>query len=82
MPMGSDMLKATEAAVVSRVALRDVYRVIDEDILPREFFTLGDGLHALAAACTLISFYFESAKSYVGRTPVCHQGGWASPSKI
>jgi uncharacterized protein (DUF433 family) len=62
MPMGSDMLKATEAAVVSRVALRDVYRVIDEDILPREFFTLGDGRHVLAAACTLISFYFESAK--------------------
>jgi uncharacterized protein (DUF433 family) len=62
MPTGSDMLKATEAAVVSRVALRDVNRVIDEGILPEEFFTLEDGRHVLAAACTLISFYFESAK--------------------
>ncbi len=59
---GSDMLKTTEAAVVSRVALRDVNRVIDEGILPEDFFTLDDGRHVLASACTLISFYFESAK--------------------
>ena len=29
-----DMLKPTEAAVVARVALRDVNRAIDEHILP------------------------------------------------
>ncbi len=57
----SEMLKTTEAAVVSRVALRDVNRVIDEGILPEEFFTNDDGRHVLAAACTLISSYFESA---------------------
>ena len=57
----SEMLKTTEAAVVSRVALRDVNRVIDEGILPEGFFTNDDGRHVLAAACTLISFYFESA---------------------
>jgi uncharacterized protein (DUF433 family) len=57
------MLKTTEAAVVSRVALRDVNRVIDEGILPGEFFTNDDGRYVLAAACTLISFYFESANA-------------------
>jgi uncharacterized protein (DUF433 family) len=55
------MLKTTEAAVVSRVALRDVNRVIDEGILPDGFVTYDDGRYILAAACTLISFYFESA---------------------
>lgn len=62
--MGSaaDMLKPTEAAVVARVALRDVNRVIDERILPEGFFSLDDGRRVAAAACTLISFYFDSAR--------------------
>ena len=63
MSPASEMLRTTEAAVVSRVALRDVNRVIDEGILPEEFFTNADGRHVVAAACTLISFYFESAGS-------------------
>ncbi len=61
MSSASEMLKTTEAAVVSRVALRDVNRVIDEGILPEGFVTHDDGRHVLAAACVLISFYFESA---------------------
>ena len=62
--MGSatDMLKPSEAAVVARVALRDVNRVIDEHILPVGFFSLDDGRHVAATACTLIAFYFDSAK--------------------
>ncbi len=62
--MGSaaDMLKPTEAAVVARVALRDVNRVIDERILPEGFFSLEDGRRVAATACTLIAFYFDSAK--------------------
>jgi len=56
------MLKPTEAAVVARVALRDVNRVIDERILPEAFLSLDDGRRIAAAACTLISFYFDSAK--------------------
>ena len=62
--MGSyaNMLKPTEAAVVARVALRDVNRVIDERILPEGFFSLDDGRRVAATACTLISFYFDSAK--------------------
>lgn len=61
MSPASEMLKTTEAAVVSRVTPRDVNRVIDEGILPEEFFSNDDGRYVLAAACTLISFYFESA---------------------
>ncbi|MDA9448260.1 DUF433 domain-containing protein [Bradyrhizobium sp. CCBAU 21360] len=62
MSAAGEMLKPTEAAVVARVALRDVNRVIDERILPEGFFSLDDGRRVAATACTLISFYFDSAK--------------------
>jgi uncharacterized protein (DUF433 family) len=62
MGFAADMLKPTEAAVVARVALRDVNRVIDERILPEGFFSLDDGRRVAATACTLIAFYFDSAK--------------------
>lgn len=58
----AEMLKASEAAVVSRVSLRDVNRVIDEHILPEAFVSLDNGRHVLAGACPLIAFYFESAR--------------------
>lgn len=58
----TEMLKATEAAVVARVSLRDVNRVIDERILPETLISVDNGRYVLGAACTLISFYFESAK--------------------
>lgn len=58
----TEMLKATEAAVVARVSLRDVNRVIDERILPETLVSVDNGRYVLAAACTLIAFYFESAK--------------------
>lgn len=57
----AEMLKATEAAVVARVALRDVNRVIDEGILPATFLSSENGRRIWATACTLISFYYESA---------------------
>jgi uncharacterized protein (DUF433 family) len=62
MVAGVEMLKTTEAAVVSRVTLRDVNRVIDEGILPEGFFTLDNGRYVLPAACMLIAFYFASAR--------------------
>jgi uncharacterized protein (DUF433 family) len=62
MSAAADMLKPSEAAVVARVALRDVNRVIDERILPEAFFSLVDGRRVAATACSLISFYFDSAK--------------------
>ncbi len=59
----SEMSKATEAAVVARVSLRDVNRMIDERILPDTLVSSVDnGRYVLATACTLIAFYFESAK--------------------
>lgn len=58
----AEMLKPSEAAVVSRVTLRDVNRVIDERILPDAFVSADNGRQILAAACSLIAFYFESAK--------------------
>ena len=58
----TEMLKATEAAVVARVSLRDVNRVIDERILPETLVSVENGRFVLGSACTLIAFYFESAK--------------------
>jgi uncharacterized protein (DUF433 family) len=62
MGFATDMLKPAEAAVVACVALRDVNRAIDEHILPDTFFSLVDGRQVSVIACTLISFYFDSAK--------------------
>src|ERR1700730_14908368 len=57
-----ELLTASEAAVVSQVSVRDINRVIDESILPEEFFSVRNGRHVVAAGCSLIAFYFESAK--------------------
>jgi uncharacterized protein (DUF433 family) len=56
-----ELLKATEAAVVASVSLRDVNRVIDERILAAEFVSVDDGRHLRVTACPLIAFYFASA---------------------
>lgn len=55
------MLTAAEAAVVAHVSLRDVNRAIDEQILPGDLYRIDDGRHVAADACSLISFYFETA---------------------
>ena len=57
-----ELLTPTEAAVVARVSIRDVNRVIDESILPDDFVSVRDGRQIAAAGCPLIAFYFESAK--------------------
>jgi uncharacterized protein (DUF433 family) len=59
----NEMLKTTEAAVVSSVAVRDVNRVIDDGILPEGLVIRDDGRYILAAACMFVSFYFEAAAS-------------------
>ena len=38
-----EMLKATEAAVIARVSLRHVSRVIDQRILPETLVSVDDG---------------------------------------
>ncbi len=62
MPAVSEMLKTTEAAVVAQVSLRDVNRVIDERILPDSFVSLDERRQISTSACSLIAFYFESAR--------------------
>lgn len=59
--ISSEMLKTAEAAVVARVTPRDVNRVIDEGILPAAFSSTDDGRRIWVTACSLISFYYESA---------------------
>lgn len=56
-----ELLKPSEAAVVSCVRLRDVNRAIDEHILPNGLVSLGSGRHVSSEACTFIAFYFGSA---------------------
>jgi uncharacterized protein (DUF433 family) len=59
MAAAADMLKATEAAIVSGVGVRDVNRALDEGIL--KGFSV-DGRRFSTAACTVMTFYFGSAK--------------------
>ncbi|MBI3506347.1 MAG: DUF433 domain-containing protein [Proteobacteria bacterium] len=60
MPM--EMLKPAEAAIVAHIDIRDVNRVIDERIFPREFVATEPRGFSVAA-CVFASFYFSSASS-------------------
>jgi uncharacterized protein (DUF433 family) len=62
MTKDAELLTASEAAVVASVSVRDINRAIDERILPDDFIRLGNGRQVVAAGCSLISFYFESAR--------------------
>jgi uncharacterized protein (DUF433 family) len=57
----TELLKPSEAAVVSCVRLRDVNRVIDEGILPDTLVSRNHGRLLFHEACTYIAFYFASA---------------------
>jgi len=58
-----EMLTPAEAAVIARVSVRDINRVIDEGILPDRFFAVSGGRRIHAAACPLVGFYFNSARA-------------------
>jgi len=57
----SESLTPTEAAVVSGVSVRDVHRMIDERILPDEFYSATQNRSFKAQACVFISYYFRAA---------------------
>ncbi|MGD0098538.1 MAG: DUF433 domain-containing protein [Terracidiphilus sp.] len=59
-----EFISATEAAVVAGVSYRDVYRAIDEKILPDNLYRVGaDGARQFKVdACVFLSFYFKTAK--------------------
>ena len=56
-----DTLTPAETAVVSGVSIRDVHRVIDEQILPDSFYNTSQTRSIKSQACVFISFYFGSA---------------------
>jgi len=56
-----DTLTPAEAAVVSRVTVRDVHRIIDEHILPESFYSTDKTRGFTSQACVFISFYFRAA---------------------
>jgi uncharacterized protein (DUF433 family) len=48
-----------EAAYIANISARDVNRVVDEDIIPRDLFAIKEGRKFQALACALASFYFK-----------------------
>jgi uncharacterized protein (DUF433 family) len=61
MNVTSETLTPTEAAVISGVSVRDVHRVIDEHILPDNFYDTREARSFNSHACVFISFYFGTA---------------------
>lgn len=59
----TERLTPTEAAVVAGVSVRDVHRMIDEQILPGSFYNASQPRSFKRQACVFISFYFGSADS-------------------
>lgn len=57
----SELLTVPEAAVVADVDVRDVNRMIDEEILPRELVKLRDGRWLESKACAFVDFYIHTA---------------------
>lgn len=58
-----ELLTTPEAAVVAGVDVRDVNRLIDEDILPAELYTHDDSRRVWAGSCVFIRFYYDAASS-------------------
>jgi uncharacterized protein (DUF433 family) len=56
-----DQLTTTEAAVAAGVSLPQINRVIDEKILPDDYYSTSPTRTVRADACLLIAFYFETA---------------------
>lgn len=57
----AEMLRATEAAVVSDTPLREVNRTVDEHILPAGSYSVGRVRRFSPSACMMIAFYHASA---------------------
>jgi uncharacterized protein (DUF433 family) len=56
-----ETLTPTEAAIVAGVSVRDVHRVIDERILPENFYDTREARYFKSDACVFIAFYFGAA---------------------
>jgi uncharacterized protein (DUF433 family) len=58
-----ELLTPSEAAVIASVTVRDVNRIIDEKLLPDDFYSFEGGRRLHLAACPLIGFYFHAANA-------------------
>lgn len=61
MKHAAEVVSATEAAAVAGLSLRDVHRVIDEEIVPSDFIRPEGRRTLLASVLPLITFYFGTA---------------------
>jgi uncharacterized protein (DUF433 family) len=59
-----ESLTPAETAVVSGVSVRDVHRIIDEQILPDSFYNVTQTRSFKSQACVYISFYFRAADRF------------------
>jgi uncharacterized protein (DUF433 family) len=78
-----DNLTTTEAAVAAGVSLPQVNRVIDDRILPDDWYSTSPTRTVRTDACLLISFYFETADLLTAgarlqtiRNAVAHDHTW------
>lgn len=67
MPVDLEFLTTTEAAVVAGVSVRDVNRIIDENILPEQLYSTEGSRRVYAGACALLNFYVFTADSLTAR---------------
>lgn len=56
----SEMLTPTEAAIVSSVEVRDVNRVIDESILPKDFYRINPDRTRRSSPTLVLSYLSTS----------------------
>jgi len=82
-------LTTTEAAVAAGVSLPQVNRVIDERILPDDWYSTSPTRTVRTDACLLISFYFEtadwltaSARLQTIRNAVAHGHTWGAVEEL
>jgi uncharacterized protein (DUF433 family) len=57
----AEILTPAETAIVAGVSVRDVHRVIDEQILPEDLYQVKGARSFRSDACVFIAFYFEAA---------------------
>jgi uncharacterized protein (DUF433 family) len=58
-----EQLTPSEAAIAAGVSVPQIHRIIDEEILPEEFFMSASGVRRFRSdACILIAFYFDTAE--------------------
>ena len=56
-----DRLTTSEAAIAAGVSIPQIHRMIDEKILPEDFYTTALARTFRTDACLLIAFYFQTA---------------------